>query len=97
MCKLLTLYRVTIDVVCIGDDGWELRNQLHTLTHQVVAADIIRVRIEGVHFEHATSQDVHDVRSLQFDDVRNGAVVERHVVVEEFLKSLQLLLVRQLT
>ena len=91
------LYRVTIDVVCIGDDRWELRNQLHTLTHQVVAADIVRVRIEGVHFEHATSQDVHDVRTLQLDDVSNGTVVERHVVVQEFLESLQLLLIRQLT
>ena len=44
------LHRVTIDVVCVGDDGWELSNQLHALTHQVVAADIVRVRIEGVHF-----------------------------------------------
>ena len=92
-----TLHRVTIDVVCISDDGWELRNQLYTLTHQVIAADIIRVRIEGVHLEHTASQDVHDVGTLQLDDVGNGTVIERHIVVQEFLESIQLLLIRQLT
>ena len=92
-----TLYRVAVDVVGIGDNGWELGYQLYALTHQVVAADVIRIWIECVHLEHASRQYVHDVAALQFDNMRDGAVVERHVVVEQFLKSFQLLLVRQLT
>ena len=95
--KTSTLHGVTIDVVSIRNDGRELGYQLDALTHQIVTADVVWVRVEGVHFEHATSQDVHDVGAFQLDDVRDGTVVERHVVVDQFLESLQVLLVWQLS
>ena len=87
-----SLHRVTIDVVCVGNDGWELGDQLDALTHQVV-----RIWVEGVHLQDATSQDVHDVATLQLDDMSDGTMIKRHVVVQEFLEGIQLLLVWQLT
>ena len=91
------LHRVTIDIVCVCDDGRELGNQLYTLAHQVVTTDIIRIWIESVHFEHTTSQDVHDIATLQLNDMGNRTVIERHIIIDEFPESLQFLLVRQLT
>ena len=91
------LHRVTIDIVCVCNDGRELGNQLYTLAHQVVTTDIIRIWIESVHFEHTTSQDVHDIATLQLNDMGNRTVIERHIIIDEFPESLQFLLVRQLT
>ena len=91
-----TLNRVTVDVVCISDDGWELGNQLYALAHQIVTADVIRIRIEGVHFKHTTGQDVHDVAAFQLDDMGNRTMIKRHIIVQEFSESIQFLLIRQL-
>ena len=81
---------MTVDIVCISNDGWELGNQLNTLAHQIVTADVIRIRIEGVHFEHTTGQDVHDVAAFQLDDMGD------RIIVQKFLESIQFLLIRQL-
>ena len=91
-----TLNRVTVDVVCISDNGWELGYQLYALAHQIVTADVIRIRIEGVHFEHTTGQDVHDVTAFQLDDMGNRTMIKRHIIVQEFSESIQFLLIRQL-
>ena len=91
-----TLNRVTVDVVCISDNGWELGYQLNTLAHQIVTADVIRIWIEGVHFEHTTGQDVHDVTAFQLDDMGNRTMIKRHIIVQEFSESIQFLLIRQL-
>ena len=91
-----TLNRVTVDVVCISNDGWELGNQLNALAHQIVTADVIRIRIEGVHFKHTTGQDVHDIAAFQLDDMGNRTMIKRHIIVQEFFESIQFLLIRQL-
>ena len=59
-----SLHRVAIDVVSISHDSWELGDKLYRLTHEVVARNIIGIRVEGVHFEHTTGKDVHDVGTL---------------------------------
>lgn len=40
-------------VVCICDDGRELRDQLDALAHQVVRREIVRIVVERVHLKHA--------------------------------------------
>ena len=95
--KTSTLHRVTVNIVCIGNNGRELCYQFNALTHQVIATDIIRIWIKSVHFEHTTSQNIHDIATLQLNNVGNCTVIERHIVVQKFLKCLQFLLIRQLT
>ena len=91
-----SLHRVAIDVVSISHDSWELGNKLYRLAHEVVARNIIGIRVEGVHFEHTTSQDVHDVSTLEVDDVYDGTMVERHIIVEQLAEGSKLFLVRQI-
>ena len=49
----------------------------------------------GLGSKHAARQNVHDVGALKIDEVDDGAVVERHVVVEEFAEGREFLLVGQ--
>ena len=91
-----SLHRVAVDVVGVGDDGGKLGDELYRLPHEVVARDVVGVGVVGVHLQHATRQNVHDVRPLEVDDVDGGAMVEQHIVVEQLAKRRQLLLVGQL-
>ena len=88
---------VPVDVVCVSDDGGELGNQLYRLSHEVVARYVVGVAVEGIHLQYATCQDVHDVGTFEVYQVYDCTVVERHVVVQQFAESRQLLLVRQLS
>ena len=82
------LYAVAVDVVSVGDDCRELGYQLNRLPHEIVAADIVGIGVKGVHLEHTACEDIHDVRSLEVDDVHDGAVVEGHIVVEQLGEGL---------
>ena len=79
-------YGVAIDVISIGDDRGELRNELYGLTHEVIARDVIGVLVEGIHLQHATCKDVHDVCAFEINQMHR-AVVEWHVLVEQFAES----------
>jgi len=92
-----TLLAMSVNVVSIGDDGRETWDQLDRLAHQVVARGIIGVRIERVHFEDATGQDVHDVLSLQIQDVHLRLLFERHIVADQFLETCQFFYIWQFT
>ena len=80
-------YGVAIDVISIGDDRGELRNELYGLTHEVIARNVIGVLVEGVHLQHATCKDVHDVGAFEINQMHHRAVVEWHVLVEQFAES----------
>ena len=89
------LLAMPVNVVSVGDDGRETRDQLDRLAHQVVARGIVGVRVERVHFEDATGQDVHDVLSLQVQDVHLRLLFERHIVADQLLEACQFFLVGQ--
>ena len=84
-------------IVGIRDDGGEFRNKFHTLAHEVVTRCIVGGCVEGVEFQYASRKDVHDVVTLEFDDVENGLLLQRHIVDEQCTKILQLFRVGQLT
>ena len=92
-----SLYGVTIDVICVGNNRWELSNKFYWLTHKIVSAYIIRIRIKGVHLQNTTTENVHDVRTLKVDDVHDSTVVKRHIIVDKLTESSKFLLIRQLT
>ena len=87
---------VLVNIVGVSHDGRELGDELYRLPHEVVATDVVGVRVKGVHLQDAARENVHDVGALDVDDVHDGAVVQCHVVVEQFLEGVQLLLVGQL-
>ena len=91
------LLAVTVNIVGIGDDGRKARDQLDRLAHQVVARRVVGVRIESVHFEHATCQYVHDVLSFEVEDVHLRFLFERHAVADQFPETRQLFLVGKLS
>ena len=91
-----TLHGVSIDVISVGDDRGELGDQLDGLPHEIVARDVIGIGIKGVHLQHATGQDVHNVAAFQVDDVHNRTMVKRHILIDQLTESRQLLLVGQI-
>ena len=90
-------YGMTVNVVGVGDNSRYLGYQFNALAHQVVPAHVIGIRVKSIHLQYATSQDVHDVGAFQVYDMHRGAMVERHVIVEQFAESGQFLFVWQLT
>ncbi len=95
--QALPLHRVAVDVVSVGDDGRELRDQIDRLPHQVVARDVIGIGVKRIHLEYATGQDIHDIGALEVNQMHDGAMVERHILIDKFLESFQFLFVRQVT
>ena len=90
------LHGMAIDIVSVGDDRRKLGDELNGLPHEIVARDVIGIRIEGVHLQHATCQDVHNVAAFQVDNVHNRTMVEWHVLIDQFAESRQLLFVGQI-
>ena len=84
-------------VISVCNNGRELGYQVNTLTHQVIARSIIRLRVKTVHFKHATGQNVHNVISLQLDDIHFGFLFQRGIIINQLTERCQLLLVRQMT
>ena len=93
--QALSLHRVPIAVVRVGDDRRELGDQVHGLAHLVVPGTGVRIRIKGIHLQHAAGEDVHDVGTFQVDDVHQRAVVQGHPGVQELGEGLQFLAVGQ--
>ena len=57
----------------------------------------IHIRERSHTFQYASRKDVHDVVTLEFNDVENGLLLQRHIVDEQCTKILQLFRVGQLT
>ena len=92
-----SLHAMTIDVVSISYDSGETRNQFHRLTHQIVAREIVGIWVERVHLQYAARKYVHDVRTLKVDDVNDGLVVERHILVDKLTECIKILFVGQIS
>ena len=86
---------VAHDVVGVGDDRRELRDQVDRLAHQVVARGVVGVFVEGVHLQYAAREDVHHVRSFQVEDVHLGLLAQRHEGVNQALERFELFAVGQ--
>ena len=56
---------VAVAVVGVSHDCGELRGELHRLAHEVVARQVVGVRVERVHLQHSAREYVHDVRTLK--------------------------------
>ena len=86
---------VAVHVVRVGNGGGELGDEFDALAHEVVAGDVVGVLVEGVELHHAAREDVHDVVTLELDDVQDGLLLKRHVVEDQVLERLELLGVRK--
>ncbi len=68
--------------------NFEIR--LDALAHQVIARGIVRIRIETVHLEHASRQDIHYIISFKLDDVHLRFLFQRHIIIDQLAKGSQL-------
>lgn len=82
-------------VIGIGDDGGKLRDEFHTLPHEVFARDIVGRVVVGVEFEHTACQDIHDVGAFKLHDVEHGFRHKRHVANQQVAELLEFLRVGQ--
>ena len=100
--RMTDMQRTTIrgmaqHVISVCNNGREFGYQVNTLTHQVITRSIIRLRVKTVHFKHATGQNVHNVISLQLNDIHFGLLFQRSIVINQLTERRQLFLVRQMT
>ena len=84
-------------IISIRNDGRELGDKIDTLAHQIVAGSIVGIGIETIHFEYAARKDIHDIISLQLDNIHFRLLLERHIVIDQFAERSQFFLVRQTT
>ena len=84
-------------VESIGYDGRYLAEQFDALSHQVLPGCVIRILVEGVHFQNAAGEDVHDVPAFEFDDVQKGVLLKRHVLDQKPVEFGDFLLVRKVS
>ena len=91
----LALLRVAEHIVSVSDRRGDLGYELYALAHEVVPGNVVRILVEGVEFQNAPGQDVHDVAAFQFNDVQNGLMLQGHVVPKEILEGDELFAVGQ--
>lgn len=56
---------------------------------------IVGIGIETIHFEYAARKDIHDIISLQLDNIHFRLLLERHIVIDQFANEASSSLVRQ--
>ena len=91
------LLSVTEHIVGVGYDGRELAHQFNALTHKVFTGGVIRILIKGIEFQHAAGKYVHYIVPLQFDDVQEGILFQRHILHHKIVEGLKFLIVRKLS
>ena len=84
-------------IICISNNGRELRNQFYALAHQVVAGSIIGNRVKTIHLKYTACQDIHNIIPFQFDNIHLGFLLQRHIIINQFTERSQLLLIGQIT
>ena len=84
-------------IISIRNDGRELGDKIDTLAHQIIAGSIVGIGIETIHFEYAARKNIHDIISLQLDNIHFRLLFERHIVIDQFAERSQFFLVRQAT
>ena len=91
-----SLHGVAVYIIGIGNNRGEFRDEFNGLPHEIIARDVIGVLVEGVHLQHAARQNIHDVSAFEVNQMHHRAVVEWHVLVEQFTEGCQFLTVGQL-